>query len=325
MTTLNPIPDFVSALDEFHPLRLYYEENIYLKKIIDELIKIDCQKDIPLTINLLNQLGEVNIRYTRKENQLFPFLEKRGWFGPSQGMWRLQDDNRALIKEVRGLIESGQHQLLNNKVSFMLSEIQRLITIEEFKLFPMAFELLKPEDWKEMRHGESEIGWMHRKATARPSPQASETAGNLDGFGTLANNLLKMNEGVLDLEQLNLIFQFMPFDITFVDENDRVRFYNRGEERVFPRSAGVIGREVRFCHPPKSVSTVLEILEKFKAGQQDVAEFWIQVKGRFIHIRYFAVRDTNRKYRGVIEVSQDVTDIKNLQGERRLLQWNASV
>ena len=324
MTTLNPIPDFVSALDEFHPLRLYYEENIYLKKIIDDFIKIDCQKDIPLTINLLNQLSEVNIRYTRKENQLFPFLEKRGWFGPSQGMWRLQDDNRALIKEVRGLIESGQHQLLNKKVVFMLSEIQRLINIEEFKLFPMAFDLLKPDDWQEMRHGEREIGWMHRKAEASPpSPQAGENVDNLEGFGPLANNLLKLNEGALDLEQLNLLLQIMPFDITFVDENDRVRFYNRGEERVFPRSAGVIGREVRFCHPPKSVNTVLEILEKFKTGQQDIAEFWIQVKGRFIHIRYFAVRDANKKYRGVIEVSQDVTDIKNLQGERRLLQWNS--
>jgi len=164
---------------------------------------------------------------------------------------------------------------------------------------------------------------MHTKTTTSKSPQVVETTDNLDGFGQLPNNILKLNEGFLDLEQLNLLFQLMPFDITFVEENDRVRFYNRGEERVFPRSAGVIGREVRFCHPPKSVNTVLEILEKFKSGQQDIAEFWIQVKGRFVHIRYFAVRDANKKYRGVIEVSQDVTDIKNLQGERRLLQWNS--
>jgi len=158
MTTLNTIPDFIVALEEFHPLRMYYEENIYLKKIINDFIKIDCQKDIPLTINFLNQLSKVNIRYTRKENQLFPFLGKRGWFGPSKGMWRFQDDNRALIKEMRVLIESGQHQLINNKVGFMLSEVQRLINIEEFKLFPMAFELLTQEDWLEMRHSEKEIG-----------------------------------------------------------------------------------------------------------------------------------------------------------------------
>lgn len=173
-----------------------------------------------------------------------------------------------------------------------------------------------------MRNGESEIGWMNRKSSESQKPEASAT-NSQEVISSLANNLLKMNEGVLDLEQLNLIFQFMPFDITFVDENDRVRFYNRGEERVFPRSAGVIGREVRFCHPPKSVDTVLEILEEFKSGRQDVAEFWIQFKGRLIHIRYFAVRDASKKYRGVIEVSQDVTDIKNLQGEKRLLQWQS--
>lgn len=322
MQTNNPIPDFISSLDESHPLRLYYEENKYLKSIIEEFRKLNWQQDIQLTINLLNQLSEVNIRYTRKENQLFPFLEKRGWFGPSQGMWRFQDDNRALIKEVRTLMEAGQYHQLPEKVNYMLSEIQRMIDIEELRLFPMAYDILQAEDWQEMRHGESEIGWMNRKPSEAAKSEGP-AANSLQGFSALANNLLKMNEGVLDLEQLNLIFQFMPFDITFVDENDRVRFYNRGEERVFPRSAGVIGREVRFCHPPKSVDTVLEILEEFKSGRQDVAEFWIQFKGRFIHIRYFAVRDESKKYRGVIEVSQDVTDIKNLQGEKRLLQWQS--
>ncbi len=322
MQANNSIPDFIRTLDESHPLRLYYEENRYLKSIIEEFRKLNWQQDIQLTINLLNQLSEVNIRYTRKENQLFPFLEKRGWFGPSQGMWRFQDNNRALIKEVRTLMESGQYYQLPEKVDYMLSEIQRMIDIEELRLFPIAFDLLLPEEWIEMRNGESEIGWMNRKSSESQKPEASAT-NSQEVISSLANNLLKMNEGVLDLEQLNLIFQFMPFDITFVDENDRVRFYNRGEERVFPRSAGVIGREVRFCHPPKSVDTVLEILEEFKSGRQDVAEFWIQFKGRLIHIRYFAVRDTSKKYRGVIEVSQDVTDIKNLQGEKRLLQWQS--
>lgn len=322
MQANNSIPDFIRTLDESHPLRLYYEENRYLKSIIEEFRKLNWQQDIQLTMNLLNQLSEVNIRYTRKENQLFPFLEKRGWFGPSQGMWRFQDNNRALIKEVRTLMESGQYHQLPEKVDYMLSEIQRMIDVEELRLFPIAFDLLLPEDWIEMRNGESEIGWMNRKSSESQKPEASAT-NSQEVISSLANNLLKMNEGVLDLEQLNLIFQFMPFDITFVDENDRVRFYNRGEERVFPRSAGVIGREVRFCHPPKSVDTVLEILEEFKSGRQDVAEFWIQFKGRLIHIRYFAVRDASKKYRGVIEVSQDVTDIKNLQGEKRLLQWQS--
>jgi hypothetical protein len=125
----------------------------------------------------------------------------------------------------------------------------------------------------------------------------------------------------MSLEQINLLLTVMPFDLTYVDENDRVIFYNRGDERVFPRSAGVIGREVRFCHPPKSVGTVLEILEEFRAGRKDVAEFWIGFKGRTIHIRYFAVRDGQKNYKGVIEVSQDITEIRKIEGEKRLLSW----
>ena len=122
-------------------------------------------------------------------------------------------------------------------------------------------------------------------------------------------------------EQINLLLKFMPVDITYVDENDTVIFYNRGEDRVFPRSAGIIGREVKFCHPPKSVDQVLMILREFKAGRKDEAEFWIEFKGKFIHIRYFAIRDEEGAYKGVIEVSQDVTHIRSLSGERRLLDW----
>ncbi|GAO30714.1 sensory box protein [Geofilum rubicundum JCM 15548] len=129
-------------------------------------------------------------------------------------------------------------------------------------------------------------------------------------------------EGYMTPEQVNLLLRYLPVDITYVDENDRVIFYNRGEDRVFPRSKGVIGREVKFCHPPKSVHMVLRIVEEFKAGTKDVAEFWINFKGRMIHIRYFAIRDKEKNYRGVIEMSQDVTDIQKLEGQKRLLDWD---
>jgi PAS domain S-box-containing protein len=135
----------------------------------------------------------------------------------------------------------------------------------------------------------------------------------------------QLEEGYLNIEQINLLLKFMPVDLTYVDENDRVLFYNRGEDRVFPRSAGIIGREVRFCHPPKSVDTVLRILEEFKKGTKSEAEFWIRFKGRVIHIRYFAVRDDKLNYKGVIEMSQDITEIQKLEGERRLLSWDEEV
>lgn len=309
------VPEFVTKLSDDHPVKVYFEENLFLKKLITELSHLDLIKDYQLAYNLFNQIATVDIRYTRKENQLFPYLEKREWYGPSQGMWKFQDENRKLIKNVRAKIESGQFTDLKNDIDLMLSELVRMTQVEEMRLFPIALEILLPEDWENMKLGEAEIGWMHKKKSAEISAPETETnTFTHDGF-------LKMNEGLMSLEQINLLLQVMPFDLTYVDENDKVIFYNRGELRVFPRSAGVIGREVRFCHPPKSVSMVLRILEEFKAGKKDTAEFWINFKQRLIHIRYFAVRDHNKTYRGVIEVSQDITEIKKIEGEKRLLDW----
>jgi len=313
------IPDYAQALNAGHPVLTYIEENMHLKNLIFEFSNMNFAKDFQQAYNVFNEIARVDIRYTRKENQLFPYLEKRGWFGPSQGMWRFHDENRKLIKEVREKIESRDFEDIDMPLRTMIDELLRMTQVEENRLLPIALDLLTPEDWEQMKEGESEIGWMHKKNIPAEAPVGEKesqpaAANGLDGF-------LKLSEGKMNLEQINLLFQIMPFDLTFVDENDRVAFYNRGEERVFPRSAGVIGREVRFCHPPKSVGTVLQILEEFKAGRKDVAEFWINFRGKTIHIRYFAVRDADRKYRGVIEVSQDITDIKNITGEKRLLNW----
>jgi DUF438 domain-containing protein len=136
------------------------------------------------------------------------------------------------------------------------------------------------------------------------------------------DNALTMEEGFLSLDQVNLIFKFLPIDITFVDENDKVAFYNRGEERVFSRSKGIIGREVKFCHPPKSVDMVIRIVDEFRAGTKDTAEFWINMGPKCVHIRYFAVRDKDKNYKGVLEMSQDITDIKTITGDKRLLDWD---
>jgi DUF438 domain-containing protein len=133
-----------------------------------------------------------------------------------------------------------------------------------------------------------------------------------------------MHTGQLTLEQVNLIFTHLPVDLSFVDETDEVRFYSEGPERIFPRTPEVIGRKVQNCHPPKSVHMVQAILDEFRAGKQDTAEFWIEMQGKFLHIRYFAIRDRDGEYRGCLEVSQDVTGIRALEGERRLLQWEAA-
>lgn len=314
-------PDYVQILPEGHPVRNYFRESFHLQTILRELEGLDAQKDAQLFFNLFNQLCEVEKRYARKENQLFPYLEKRGWNGPSQGMWSFHDFNRGLLRSVRKKIDGNDLSHVNQDMREIISEMRRLAAVEEMRLFPISLQILTEEDWKEMSAGEKEIGWM-----LPGEPTSYEASlGTLSSTGTPADSRLRMEEGVMTLEQVNLLLRHIPVDLTYVDEHDRVIFYNRGEDRVFPRSAGVIGREVRFCHPPKSVGTVLRILEEFRAGTKSEAEFWINYRGRVIHIRYFAIRDKDQTYRGVVEMSQDVTEIKKLEGERRLLNWDVSV
>lgn len=308
-------PDYVAELPQNHSLRVFFEENEFIKRLLVELQMTNPDEDFQKFINVFNHVCQVEKRYARKENQLFPFLEKRGWFGPSQGMWAFHDSIRDMMRAIRAQVEKKEIKNLREEIRILLENMHHMIYVEENRLFPNAFQLLQPEDWDSMSAGDDEIGWVDkdRKAASQGKVTQAEAIGDL---------MLKMDEGRLDLEQINLILKFLPVDVTFVDENDKVAFYNRGEERVFPRSAGVIGREVRFCHPPKSVDTVLRILEEFKAGRKDEAEFWIQFKGRTIHIRYFAVRNKDKKYKGVLEMSQDITEIQKIQGEKRLLSWD---
>jgi DUF438 domain-containing protein len=313
------LPDFVNKLAEWHPVKSYFKENKLLIGILYQFSQVDPIADFQLFFSLFNQISEIDIRYTRKENQLFPFLEKHGWNGPSQGMWAFHDANRDLIRNFRKKIELKEFTTLVDDIPVIIGELQRMVLVEELRLLPNALELLSTDEWVEMRTGEEEIGW----AFNYKPPSFEKT-----GQSSLPNeNLLKglssfaLEEGFLNIEQINLMLKFLPVDLTYVDENDRVLFYNRGEERVFPRSAAVIGREVRFCHPPKSVGTVLKILEEFRKGVKDEAEFWINYREKKIHIRYFAIRDKENNYKGVIEVSQDITHIQKLTGEQRLLSW----
>lgn len=314
-------PPYVEALEQGHPVKVYFDENFYLQGVLREISQTDPKSEFQKFFNLFNQLCEVEKRYARKENQLFPYLEKHGWNGPSQGMWSFHDANRDLLRAVRSKIENKETDFLDHDIRIILGEMQRLAMVEEMRLFPIALDLLTDEDWKEMKVGEEEIGWMLKeKPVPYSGTEESSTPEKTRKVGI--SEAFQLEEGYLNIEQINLLLKFMPVDLTYVDENDRVLFYNRGEDRVFPRSAGIIGREVRFCHPPKSVDTVLRILEEFKKGTKSEAEFWIRFKGKVVHIRYFALRNKDGVYKGVIEMSQDITDIQKLEGEQRLLSWD---
>ncbi len=317
---------FEGRFPDGHPVRTYLEENLLIRSLIKELQAVNIDANFEFFKELFDKLGKVELHFARKENQLFPYLEKYGWTSPSQNMWAFHDQIREEIKEAKKAIRSGDIQRIIMSTQQVFHSLEHIMQVEEGRLLPRAMEMLSEEDWKEFYEGDKEIGWMF-DTPPTPYPEVKyihpekDTKRKKLPFGT--DDKTHYDEGYLTPAQVNSIFRTLPVDITYVNENDQVVFYNRGEDRVFPRSAGIIGREVKFCHPPKSVDQVLRILEEFKAGTQDLAEFWIQFKGKFIHIQYFAVRDEDGTYRGVIEMSQDVTHVRELKGQQRLLDWDS--
>jgi DUF438 domain-containing protein len=314
-----------------HPLRTLADENSAVAGLAAEARRaldglkagsLDPAAGRARLAGLLEDLTQVEKHYLKKENQLFPRLEAKGVSGPSKVMWAIHDDIRAHLKDLRRALHSGDTALLVRTGEWVLQEITDMVGKEEKVLFPMALELLDAGDWARVKTGEEEIGyaWIP-PAPAWPPSSSGPTAAAADP-GARAG-AVGLATGRLTPEQIDLMLTHLPVDISFVDENDTVLYYSATPERIFPRTPGVIGRNVQNCHPPKSLDVVKRILTAFRAGERDTAEFWIDLRGKFIHIRYFAMRDAAGAYKGSLEVSQDVTAIRGLRGERRLLDWDA--
>lgn len=291
-----------------HPIHTYLQENLEIANLVRQ-IKSTSKAD---KIELFRKLGDLNTHYARKENQVFPILEKHGISGPPQVMWAVHD-------EIRPLLKSTQFE----DIELALQKIEDMIYKEEHILFPMTLEFFSESDWISVRDGEEEIGfafgvipgnqWEPVTSADLHKPLPEETV--------KAEGALNLDIGKLNIEQINIMLKTLPVDLTFVNENDEVAYYSDTEDRIFPRSRAIIGRKVQKCHPPNSVDVVEDILEKFKSGEKKVAEFWIQAEGAFIMIRYFAMHDDNGKYVGTLEVSQELSKLRSLEGERRLVQW----
>jgi hypothetical protein len=319
-----------------HPIHTFMKENRASEKIMsDSSILIGLLGHPPGTEafethrqelgRLIDRLSEIHIHYTRKENQLFPMLEVHHFTGPSQVMWSIHDDIRAALKQAREAFAGSEPKGTVTHLQEAIQAIRDMIYKEEHILFPASLDMLSDSEWIQMKNGEADIGyawvtpdegWPEEtiKAPATVPAEPVEVLEEVAG-------VLGLDTGRMNLEQINLVLTHLPVDLTFVDENDRVAYYSEGPERIFPRSPAIIGREVRNCHPPKSVHMVNKILDAFKSGSRDTAEFWIQLGEKFIYIRYFAVRDKKGYYRGTLEVSQDLTAIRKLEGQQRLLDW----
>jgi hypothetical protein len=265
---------------------------------------------------------EFDYHYIKKENILFPYLEKV-WdsYRPLKIMWSLHDDIRKSLKKLISLLESNtsEWQNFNKLLGKYFSLVFRMIQKENIIIFPVATETVNEEAWHQMHIQSFEYPFPFIEAPEKPE---NTNAKKLNKENSIRKKGGLISEtGNLSAEQVFLAFNHLPVDITIVDENDKVVFFNKAQDRFFPRSPAIVGRSVQNCHPPESVHIVEKIVEAFKTGKKDKADFWIQMKGKFILIQYFALRDKSGKYKGVIEVSQDVTEIRNLQGEKRLLNW----
>jgi hypothetical protein len=319
-----------------HPLDTFQRENQALLQVTASLRKVAEAIGEPpdgaawgrlkgALSDTVERLAEVDKHYLRKENQLFPFLEEHGVEGPSKVMWAIHDDIRGLIKQARQTIAGDDAGLAVSTCLALAKMADDMVTKEEQVLHPMSADTLSDEEWVKIRAGEGDIGYAFVSdvpawPAAGAQAGAPAEAGAASASAAAGGGLLSLHTGELDLEELNLVLGVLPIDFQYVDEHDRVRFYSEGH-RIFPRSPGVIGRKVQNCHPPASVHKVQQIIDAFRAGEKDVAEFWIEMQGKFLHIRYFAVRGADGSYRGVVETVQDVTAIRALEGQRRLLDW----
>jgi DUF438 domain-containing protein len=275
----------------------------------------DLSKSLNSLLSFIVEIKQYDLHYLKKENILFPYLEKTfTHYRCLHLMWSFHDDYRNSLKALEKILKTDKPdiQVINKELGKLFFVIFPIIFREEKIIFPVAIKAVHEGIWDEMMIQSEEIGWCFDI-----KPDFDKVSGNK----ALQSNLIDLGTGYLKADQIICMLESLPVDITFVDENDEVKYFSGIKHRIFPRTKAIIGRKVQNCHPKESVHIVEKIIEEFKKGEQKQAEFWIQMRGRFIHIRYFAMFDDLNNYRGTIEVSQDVTDIRNLDGEQRLLNW----
>ncbi|MHA1772323.1 MAG: DUF438 domain-containing protein [Candidatus Thorarchaeota archaeon] len=318
---------------EGHPINILMHEHQAQLDFAEELSKIArtvlMEKRSPTAdersrlVELVDNFRKAESHYLREENVLFPYLEAHGVREPPAIMWMEHDQIRAIKKRLFETVENKEDIDLNELVSASLA-LHEMLSEHFYKenniLFPTAMNLVTEEEWKTIRTDFDEIGYccFTPELPTLEKGEASTMAGVSDGE-------IRLESGTMRVDVLEAILNTLPVDITFVDANDRVAYFSLSSERIFVRSKAVIGREVQYCHPKRSLDKVNQILDDFKNNRRDLAEFWINLNDRLIYIRYFAVRSKDGRYLGTLEVTQDITDIKQLQGEKRLLDGEPPV
>ncbi len=320
---------------EGHPVHTFKQENQALQWVISDIEKlyseilISDNGDLPADSlfklrTQFNSLSDVEKHYRRKENLLFPFLEANGITGPPTVMWGKHDEVRQALKSAHEALRKvaadnlpGLHSVVKLLLKPATKAVADMIYKEEEILLPMSMDTLSEAQWYQVAQQSAEIGFCLYDPVVEWQPEKLEES---SATGPDMSKVL-LPSGSLAIPELLAILNTIPFDITFVDKDDTVRYFSQGRERIFERNRAVIGRKVQLCHPPKSVHIVEQILEDFKAGRETHAQFWITMDGRFLCIEYYALHDSDGEYLGVLEVSQDLTEKRALDGEQRLLNY----
>ena len=317
-----------------HPVDTFKKENRELERVAGEMMKLfDGARDLlddEIRFFLLrlragmNALMDVDKHYLRKEYLVFPYLESKGITGPPKVMWGKHDEERELLKsaiEALGSAERFTKEELQTLIDLVLRPavqgIFDMIMKEEEILFPMCMDKLNDAEWFAVYEQTMDFGYCLYDPQIEWKPEGVEVSEVTYGGG----KSIKLSTGSFAPEEMEALFTKLPIDITFVDKNDKVKFFSHGPDRVFARNRAILGRDVRMCHPPSSVNVVEEILADFKSGKESTAAFWINFQGRFIYIEYLALRGEKGEYLGTIEFTQDLTRLRKLEGEQRLLSY----
>lgn len=313
-----------------HPVYILLQEHAFIKGVAQELAAVVAAleeaaekggvgAELAQLEQLLDHLAEYNKHKVREENCLFPYLEKHGVTGPPSIMWMEHDQQREAVKAARAALSEQvsisfaefKERILPH-LRTLVAEVPSHFHKEENILFPTALNLFSAEEFKEVKASMDDLGY----CAFTPAEAIGETVAVSARVG---EGEISLPSGVLTVEQLEAMLNALPVDITFVGAGDEVRYFSMGADRIFPRTPAIIGRSVQQCHPQKSVHVVQQILDDFRAGRRDAAEFWIRMNERLVHIRYFPVRDKDGGYLGTLEMTQDITDLQEITGEKRLL------
>ncbi|MGK9476924.1 DUF438 domain-containing protein [Melioribacter sp. OK-6-Me] len=326
---------FSKPIPQYHPIDIFMKENREVEKVIDRIRHLfyetrqrDKNENASDLLKALheefNLLMDIEKHYLKKENLLFPFLEKHEITGPPMVMWGKHDEVRTFLKSCFPLFENEHEataEVVSGFIDLMLEPtvkaIEEMIYKEENILFPMCVDSLNDIEWYEIASQLDEIGYCLYSPEGVWKPEFE-----IDNIEEIKNDKVKFENGSLSQEELEGILNTIPLDLTFVDKDDKVKFFSHGGNRIFQRPKAVLGRQVQYCHPPSSVHIVNKILDDFKSGKQNSAKFWINFHGQYVHIAYYAVRNSKGEYLGTLEVTQDINEYKKLEGERRILQYD---